>query len=332
MLNFDVSDWKYFSIKELFTWEKGKYLSSSDKKDYKGAIPCINGSSLDNGLLTFLDKSIEEKRFKLQKAPCLSLSRVGNAGLTFVQPQDFYIADNAYSLRLKNIIGNRFIYLFLSTVLNLEVTKYSYGRIINSKYFETRIKLPSDSKGQPDWQFMEDYIEKIYNKFEKRTIIKIKTKPNSLDISDWKQFKISDLFKCSTTPTVIETQPGTVPYVTRTSTNNGVDSFVSEISKKLNKGNCITIGAEGRVAFYQSDQFISGVKIYTLRNTNLNKYNALFISTILNKEIYRYCYGRARILDKIKEEFIKLPTDSQGNPDWQFMENYIKSLPYSDLI
>ena len=85
-------------------------------------------------------------------------------------------------------------------------------------------------------------------------------------------------------------------------------------------------------AFYQSKPFISGVKIYTLRNENLNKYNALFISTILNKEVYRYCYGRARILDKIKEERIKLLVNSQGNPAWQFMENYIKSLPYSDLI
>ena len=53
---------------------------------------------------------------------------------------------------------------------------------------------------------------------------------------------------------------------------------------------------------------------------------------ILNLEDYRYSYGRARILNKLKKETIKLPVDSNGKPDWQFMENYIKSLPYGDRI
>ena len=173
MNNFDTGNWKTFAIKELFTWDKGKYLSSADKNDYKGRIPCINGSSLNNGLLTFLDRSIEEKHFKLQNAPCLSLSRVGNAGLTFVQPRDFYIADNAYALKLKNITGNVYVYLFISTVLNLETKKYSYGRIINSKYFDTKIKLPADENGQPDWLFMENFIKNKYIQTEKRITTKI---------------------------------------------------------------------------------------------------------------------------------------------------------------
>jgi hypothetical protein len=29
---------------------------------------------------------------------------------------------------------------------------------------------------------------------------------------------------------------------------------------------------------------------------------------------------------------IKLPIKSDGSPDWKFMENYIKSLPYSANI
>lgn len=29
---------------------------------------------------------------------------------------------------------------------------------------------------------------------------------------------------------------------------------------------------------------------------------------------------------------IKLPVDSNGEPDWQFMENYIKALPYGDRL
>jgi len=29
---------------------------------------------------------------------------------------------------------------------------------------------------------------------------------------------------------------------------------------------------------------------------------------------------------------IKLPIDNKHNPDWEFMENYIKSLPYSSNL
>jgi hypothetical protein len=29
---------------------------------------------------------------------------------------------------------------------------------------------------------------------------------------------------------------------------------------------------------------------------------------------------------------IKLPATPQGEPDWEFMENYIKSLPYSSSL
>ena len=29
---------------------------------------------------------------------------------------------------------------------------------------------------------------------------------------------------------------------------------------------------------------------------------------------------------------MKLPADMDGNPDWQFMENYIKALPYGDRL
>ena len=55
------------------------------------------------------------------------------------------------------------------------------------------------------------------------------------------------------------------------------------------------------------------------------------IKAILEKERYRYSYGRAFKMDLIKSTFIKLPTKN-NLPDWEFMENYIKSLPYGDRI
>ncbi len=129
---------------------------------------------------------------------------------------------------------------------------------------------------------------------------------------------------------------GLIPYVTRTTTNNGVEFYVKRkgySEKQIQKGNVITIGAEGLVAFYQESDFITGNKVNILSNKNLNKYNAIYLSTIINYEIKgKFNYGRAIVQTRLKKLVIKLPTDNSGNPDWQFMEEYIKSLPYSKSL
>ena len=64
----------------------------------------------------------------------------------------------------------------------------------------------------------------------------------------------------------------------------------------------------------------------------LNREIALFIISVLNLQKYRYGFGRKRSQTRIREEKIFLPETQQGNPDWQFMENYIKTLPYSKSL
>ncbi|MDR3236966.1 MAG: N-6 DNA methylase [Spirochaetia bacterium] len=156
--------------------------------------------------------------------------------------------------------------------------------------------------------------------------------PAPVDTSNWHEFKAGAIFDCKTTRALISTEAGNSPYVTRSAINNGISDYVSDDNYILNKKNCITIGAEGKFAFYQCNDFVAGVKIYTLRHEKLNNYNALFVCTVLNASVYKYSYGRARILSKIKDEIIKLPIEKNGNPDWEFMEKYIKALPYSDKI
>jgi len=166
-------------------------------------------------------------------------------------------------------------------------------------------------------------------------------KQKTLNPSGWREFNVGKLLKCETTAHLIKTESGNINYVSRSALNNGVSKLVSDDDYEVNASNCITIGAEGMYAFYQDKPFVSGVKIYTLRHEKMNQYNAMFLCTVLNEEVYRYNYGRARILDNIKVENIKLPALSDGineygkpkyKPDWKFMEDYIKSLPYGNLI
>lgn len=127
---------------------------------------------------------------------------------------------------------------------------------------------------------------------------------------------------------------GSIAYITRTGENNGLNCYVlKKPYMDIEEGNAITVGAEGVVYFYQHEKFICGNKVSVLRTSELNKYNALFLTTVLNFDLKkRYNYGRALIYGKVIKEKVVLPSTDSGDPDWQFMENYIKSLPFADKI
>lgn len=229
---------------------------------------------------------------------------------------------------------NEYIGLFLVTVIDLERPKYSFGRKWKTHLAETEIKLPINQKGEPDWQFMEDFIKEKYKKVEKKTTTKIKLKPVLLDSCSWKNFRISDLFKCSIacSEDFGNMAEGRIPFIGRSESDNGLQGYVD--TDKINKGQCITIGMVGTMKpYWQENDFAASQNILILYNNKLNRYSALFLTTVLKHIIQdKYSYNRPIQKEKFKGNFIKLPVDSQGNPDWQFMENYIKSLPYSDLI
>ena len=149
-----------------------------------------------------------------------------------------------------------------------------------------------------------------------------------IDTSNWGKFKVGELFDCETTKGIASKSDlveGNIPYVTRSAENNGKSGYCGN-ADRIVKGNCITIGAEGFTAFYQENDFVAGNKVYALRHKNLNNVNALYICTVLNKLSCLYSFNNARILDKIKQEVISLPIDNNGEPDWQFMEDYMKEI------
>lgn len=64
----------------------------------------------------------------------------------------------------------------------------------------------------------------------------------------------------------------------------------------------------------------------------MSMYSALFLCAVIRMEKYRFNYGRKWGLERMKSSVIKLPVDSNGSPDWTFMETYIKALPFSSSI
>ena len=173
--------------------------------------------------------------------------------------------------------------------------------------------------------------------FRKKKTIKeelLKTIPqlSDIDTSEWKEFKVSDIFinknvkKYSKSPK----EEGLIPFVTSTSTNNGISCYCN--LENVCKGNCITVSTNGRCfdCFYQPINFAvsSDCEVLYPREEYehfLNEYNAIFITTILSLNRSKYGYSNKPKNGIVWKTVISLPVDSNGQPDWEYMEKYIKN-------
>lgn len=313
-----------FRIGDLFVVETGKDLIYSSL--VSGKYNVVGHGIENNGITATTDLLSGYKLYCPDKT--IALANRGNFYAS-VQTKEFYIGTRVKALTAK-FDSNKYVLMYIATIINKEQFRYSYGRNACDKIEDIIISLP-EKNGNPDYEFMGNFIKNIFISSE------IKTNNKSLnkfpEKKKWKRFTVSDVFECKTTKAldINLAVDGDIPYITRSALNNGFSGKYGN-AEFLTKGNCITIGAEGRTAFYQKKDFIAGVKVYALRNKMLNKYNAMFLVTILNKKIELYNYGRARVLEKIINEEIYLPVDDSGRIDWKFMENYIMSLPYGDVI
>ena len=123
---------------------------------------------------------------------------------------------------------------------------------------------------------------------------------NKVDISDWKDFQISRLFRISSpaSRSIKTYNEGDVPYVSSGSINNGIISYLEpNEDEELEKGNCITVSPLDGSSFYQEDDFLgrggAGSAISLLYNDNLTRYNALFICTVIKIMAQKFDYNDA---------------------------------------
>lgn len=367
-MNLNVSTWKTFVIGNILTVKNGKGITKEELEENKGSFSVVQSGESNNGVLGKIDLDYcKTMKYTYSEKPCLTVARSGSAGFVSFQMDGCVVGDSAKILLLDDDVASTERYLFLQSVLMTNKYKYAYGRkVTEEKYMTDYIDLPiqynsdgtpfydeskkySNDGYVPDWQFMDDYIKSLH--YKPLTTKNIGKSSLLLNVDEWREFKIGKVFEVSTTKMSVKDEllSGTIPFISRTAENNGCDGYVDVEKDKLSKANCLTIGAEGIYCFYQPFDFATGNKIYTLRNHNLSRLSYLFIATILNKEDYKYSYGRARIKSKLQEEIIKLPIKhnvdgtpfiDESNkyseegyvPDWQFMEDYIKSLPYGDRI
>lgn len=153
----------------------------------------------------------------------------------------------------------------------------------------------------------------------------------NLDDREWKEFYIKELFpeiQRGKRLTQSKQVNGDIPYISSTSLNNGIDNFISNTKNVRKFNDCISIANSGSVgsSFYEPFEYVASDHVTHFKNEEMNKFIYLFIATLTNRLSEKYNFNREINDTRILKEKIILPINEHNNPDWIFVESYIKEL------
>lgn len=252
----------------------------------------------------------------------VALGGEGGAAETFLQPHPYYCARDVMILTPKTEMQD-LEKLWWSACITANHFRFGFGRQANRTLKD--LALP-DRSAVPEWVSLGDV-----DQFEGVNLPARSLSAPPLNPLGWQQYSLSALFEIRKGKRLTKANmtQGSVPFLGAIDKNNGVSAFVATA---LHQGNTISVNYNGSVAeaFYQPVPFWCSDDVNVLYpRFALTPAIALFIVALIRMERYRFSYGRKWHLDRMRAASIRLPSKTGKSPDWQFMERYIKSLPFS---
>lgn len=308
-------------VSELFHVSYGTSLGLNNCKKIKNGINFVSRTFKNNGVSASIKPIPEIEPFE---AGLITVASSGSIMSSFVQNKPFYTGYHIFCLKPKKPMTLQ-EKIFYCVCLRNNKYRFSYGRQANQSL--RKLELPDKI---PEW-VNEIVIDEI--------IAKEPHHQKTINLSDrkWAVFEIKELFtfkRGRLSGLKNDLDVGT-RVISATTENNGFSCFID--TKPEYVGNVFTIANTGQgsvgVVFYQSTPFTPSNNITVLiPKFNLNEKIAMFLLPLFKKERYRLSFGRILNEKRLGKYSIKLPVDKNNHPDWKFMEDYIKSLPYSSNL
>lgn len=309
-------------------------------------IPFVSRKMGDNGISAFVEPI---KGVVPAPAGYLSCALGGNGVLTtHLQEQPFYVGRDVALLKPLCEL-TKVQLLFYCLCIKSNRFRYSYGRQANRTLKDLIVPDIGDIPGWVD--------EFDVGMFEGGSAPANDVPVIPLDTSSWRVFRYDEIFEIRkgyyNKKPPVSTNEGDVPFIGASESSNGVTSYVSMhnlerysrdgkvvpgegLGRKLFPGQCITVpnnGASVAEAFYQPRPFTCTHDVNPLylkdKSVVLSPEIGLFLATIIRAEKYRWSYGRKWRPMRMCNSTIRLPITNDGEPNWGFMVEYIRSLAFS---
>lgn len=337
MNKIDTSEWKPFAIGELFKVKRPVARSQAAYSD--GNVPFVASGNFNNGVVKYCEPKDNEA---LDAGNCITVSPLD--GSAFYQAKDFLGRGGAgsailllYSDKLTELTG-----LFIAAAIRASLTRYSYIDQLNSQIIvEEHIKLPADKSGNPDWAYMDSFMQNVMNESKAclDNLRQADSDTHALDISGWKKFHLYDetLFDIDMGTKLdrvkmLQSNPD-VNFVGRANANNGITARVDSIAgiEPYSAGNMtLSLGGEYLGScFVQPDKFYTSQNVIVLKPKHEMSFPVKqFIATMVFRESRSYYKAFIDELNRhIKTDFsFYLPVDSMGEPDWAYMDSFMSTV------
>lgn len=336
MMKLDERDWKDFAVPEIFqNIQRGKRLKNADH--IPGIVPYVSSTANNNGVDDYIEATEGTRVFK----NCISLANSGSVGTAFYEPFAFVASDHITSLECKE--ANEYIYLFLITVLEQQGSNFNFNREINDiRIKKMRVMLPVTDDGEPDFQFMEDYIRELmtakreqYQAYVEKRLKALKfVYPNwggdskLLKTRQWQSFRMDAVFSILPGKRLVaaDSTPGDRPFIGALDNSNGVARFVSDKNESLDK-NVLGVNYNGNgmgIGFYHPYEYIfsDDVKRFHLKHHEDNQFVLLFMKACILMQKQKFGYLYKFNAERMAHNSIMLPITEADTPDYAFMESY----------
>jgi Type I restriction modification DNA specificity domain len=307
-------------LSDIFEIKNGTSLEFLNCDEADNGIPFISRTSANNGLVA----RIHELEQAPLSAGCITVALGGSVLSSFYQTEPFYTSFHIQCLYPKKVLSADEM-LYYCAAIEANKYRYNYGRQANKTL--KNIKVPS-------LVGMREQTSQLVKKSLAVEAVDKVWMPLKTDA--WQWFQYAELFEIYTSKdeNLVDASAGKTPYISSTQFQNGVSQRINE--EGTHDSGLITVARNGSVgaAFFQPQPFLASpddIRIFKPKFA-MNQYSGIFLTTLIEKEKYRYAYGRKFGTKRMKASKIKLPATPEGLPDWAFMERCIKSLPYSSNL
>lgn len=330
----DTSGWKEFRVGDLFAAERGKVKNIQPL--CPGETPIIAAGAYNQGIAGMYEiDSAYENRITI------SCNGAG-CGSTFYHPYKFNVNGDAITLLEKNSMSDK-AKSFIACILNGAFTrKYSYEEKCSpQKALDEIVRLPSTPDGDPDWAYMESYMASLETKVtESLTLLQAAkdAEKKKVDTREWGEFRVGELFDIHPTKAYKCTNAelldnGETHVVVNSAYNNGVGGLST--LKPTEQGNMITFSdtVDANTIFYQDKPFIGyphvqGLYPIGIFRKNWTELSLKYFATVFRQKALSigFDYGNKFRRDIAVKLYIFLPVDKTGQPDWTYMEEYMRKV------
>lgn len=330
--------WGEFEIGKIFKIENCKCSNVSILQN--GTMPYVGATNRNNGVIRFVKPNDK----LITKGNCIAFicDGEGSVGFSIYKEEDFIGSTTVKVGRNQNL--NKYIASFIITIADTVRSKYSFGFKRNETHLKKeKVLLPINKSGEPDYLFMEQFMQQKekekFNTFQKYISKRLNEVKNFKEVKplnelQWEEFFISDIANIVSGKDIYETErkKGIIPYISATANNNGIGYFVGNSNETLEE-NCLSVNRNGSVgySFYHPYKALFSNDCRKLRLKQKSKFAGYFISRIITNQKEKYGYGYKMGTERIKRQKILLPVNSKKEPDYEYMENYIKKIEFEKL-